>query len=85
MVTAGSQLHSLSQISRALKQGFAVEASLVEMTCLGPRSDILLEVDVINQMTDLSQSAYCALTLSIDPDEYRDLYFTYWKFEAVKR
>lgn len=88
MITIGSKLTSLSQIIRALKNGFAVEAHLVYDNPFELyRSET--QCDVIFKMTDLHVSAYNQLVGIEDdhcgPYDYLDMYYSYWEFQVVER
>ena len=87
MITAGSNLNSLTQISRALKSGFAVKADLIYDDALEPQP-WFVQRDVIRKMTDLHESAYKQL-LGIDdyecgPCDPFTMYYSWWQFVAVK-
>lgn len=88
MITVGSKLTSLSQIFRALKMGLPIEAHLIydnpyESHRIGVRCDVILK------MTDLHVSAYNQLVGIEDddcgPNDYLDMYYSYWEFWVVER
>lgn len=86
MITAGSKLTSLSQISRALKSGFAVEALLI-LFDVSEWRDSYVQSDTILRMTDLHESAYKQIIGFPDdncgPLDHLDMYYSRWEFTAV--
>jgi hypothetical protein len=88
MIAVGDYLLSLSQISRALKSGFAVEATLIidneiEELLYSARQDVILK------MTDLHESAYKQLVGIEDydcgPCDPLTMYYSWWQFTIIER